>query len=87
MDTLRQVLRIVDEVLSLHGRSAAFTADTHLLGAVAEFDSMAVVSLIATIEEHFGILIDDDDIDGQTFATIGTLVAFVNAKLGLPLRD
>lgn len=81
MDSTREVLRILDEVLSLGGRGAAFTRDTHLVGALPEFDSMAVVSLITALEEQLGIVIDDDDIDGQTFATVGTLADFVSVKL------
>lgn len=81
MDITREVLRILDEVLSLGGRSAAFTRDTHLVGALPEFDSMAVVSLITALEVQFGIVVDDDDIDGQTFATVGTLADFVRGKL------
>lgn len=81
MDSTREVLRIMDEVLSLGGRSAAFTRDTHLVGALPEFDSMAVVSLITALEEQLGIVIDDDDLDGQTFATVGALADFVSSKL------
>ncbi len=81
MDTTREVVRVLDEVLSLNGRSAAFTRDTHLVGAVPEFDSMAVVSLITALEEQFGIVIYDDDVDGQTFATVGSLADFVSSKL------
>ena len=45
-----------------------------------ELDSMAVVTLITTLEEQFGIVVDDDDIDGDTFANVGALVAFVSTK-------
>lgn len=75
------MLRVVDEVLSLNGRSASFTRDTLLLGAVPELDSMAVVTLITTLEEQFDLVVDDDDIDGTTFATIGSLTDFVSGKL------
>ena len=78
---MKQVLGMLDEVLSLNGRSANFTAATHLLGAIPELDSMAVVSLITGIEERFGVVVEDDEIDGATFATVGSLVAFVNGKL------
>jgi acyl carrier protein len=44
-------------------------------------DSMAVVSLLTSLEERFGITIEDDEVDGQIFATVGSLVAFVDAKL------
>lgn len=81
LDITQEVLRVLDEVLSLSGRSAAFTRDTPLLGAIPELDSMAVVSLITTLEDQFGLVVDDDDIDGTTFASVGSLADFVSAKL------
>jgi acyl carrier protein len=81
MDVHQEVLRVLDEVLSLGGRSAAFGRDTPLLGAIPELDSMAVVTLITTLEDQLGITVDDDDIDGDTFASVGALVDFVSAKL------
>lgn len=81
VDTQTQVLRILDEVLSLGGRALKFDAATPLLGAIPELDSMAVVTLITTLEERFGIAIDDDEISGDTFATVSSLNALVTAKL------
>ena len=81
VDVMREVLQLLDGTLSLAGRSAAFVSATPLLGSVPELDSMAVVSVITGLEDHFGIVIDDDDIDGQTFATVGSLVDFVKTKL------
>ncbi|MET0518224.1 MAG: phosphopantetheine-binding protein [Burkholderiaceae bacterium] len=81
MDTQQQVLRLLDEVLSLDGRSASFQRATPLLGALPELDSMAVVSLITAMEEQLGLSVDDDEIDGATFATVGSLSDFVAAKL------
>ena len=81
MDLTNEIVQVLAEVLGLHDRSAAFERDTPLLGAVAELDSMAVVTLITRIEDRFGIVVDDDDIDGATFATVGTLVDFVDGKL------
>jgi acyl carrier protein len=34
------------------------------------------------MEDRFGFVVDDDEIDGATFATVGSLVAFVQGKLG-----
>ena len=81
MDVLQAVRGVLDEVLSLNGRAAAYTRDTHLLGALPELDSMAVVALIAAIEDRFGIAIDDEEISGDNFATVGTLADFVAAQL------
>lgn len=76
-----QVLRLLDEVLGLGGRSTSFTRQTALLGAIPELDSMVVISLITAMEEQFGVTVDDDEIDGQTFATVGSLVDFVSEKV------
>ena len=81
MNVHNEVLRVLDEVLSLGGRALSFGRDTPLLGAIPELDSMAVVTLITTLEEQLGISVDDDDIDGNTFATVGTLVDFASGKL------
>lgn len=81
MDIKSEIFGLLDEVLSLNGRTAAFTADTALLGAIPELDSMAVVALITGMEERFGFIVDDDEIDGAAFATIGTLITFVEEKL------
>lgn len=77
----QEVLRILDDVLGLKGRAQAFSSATPLLGALPELDSMAVVALITTLEERFGFAIADDEIDGEVFASVGTLVAFVQHKL------
>lgn len=82
MDIKKEVLAVLDEVLSLNGRTADFALDTPLLGAVPELDSMAVVGVINLLEERFGVVVEDDEIDGATFATVGSLVAFVEGKLG-----
>lgn len=82
MNVRAEVLSLLDEVLSLRGRAAGFGDDTPLLGSIPELDSMAVVSLITAMEGRFGITVDDDEIDGDTFATVGKLRAFVESKLG-----
>jgi acyl carrier protein len=79
---LDHVKRLLDEVLSLDGRAQSFDRGTALLGALPELDSMAVVSLITALEEQLGLVVDDDDIDGDTFATVGSLADFVSARLG-----
>lgn len=77
MQVADELKTILDDVLSLGGRAKDFNADTALLGAIPELDSMAVVSLITAVEERFGVEIADDEIDGSVFATFGSLLAFV----------
>ena len=78
---LEEVKAVLVDVLNLGDAGAALVPDSPLLGALPELDSMAVVSVIAALEERFGIMVDDDDISASTFATLGSLSAFVNAKL------
>jgi len=81
LNTEKEVLSLLDEILSLNGRSAEFSTNTPLLGAIPELDSMAVVALITGMEERFGFSVDDDEIEGSTFATVGSLVEFVEGKM------
>ena len=81
MNISQNVLQVLDSVLALGGRTTTFGRETALLDAVPELDSMAVVSLITALEEHFGMVIDDEDIEGATFATVGSLSDFIGAKL------
>ena len=81
MDVQAEVLKVLDEVLSLRGRSAQFSAGTPLLGSIPELDSMAVVGVITTLEERFGIVVEDDELDGSTFATVGSLSDFIRGKI------
>ncbi len=72
---LRDVLGIAAE------RVADFTYDTELFGALPELDSMAVAGLLTELEDRLGIMIDDDDVDADIFATLGDLVDFATGKL------
>jgi acyl carrier protein len=80
--TSDDVCRILVEVLGIDTAKMRLNEDTRLLGSLPEFDSMAVVSVLTAIEDHFGIVVDDDEVDGAIFETVGTLVAFVAAKGG-----
>lgn len=81
MNVHNEVLSALDETLSLGGRALAFDRATPLLGAVAELDSMAVVTLLTTLEDRLGIVVGDDEVDGRTFESVGNLVDFVTSKL------
>ncbi len=81
MDISREVREVLTQVLGLGDSGAALTPDSPLLGVIPELDSMVVVTLITTLEERFGIAIDDGDIDGATFATVRSLIDFVRSKL------
>lgn len=79
--TITDVKKILIEVLNLGEYGEELDTNSILLGGLAELDSMAVVSVIAKLEEHFGFTIEDDEINGQVFETLGSLSYFVDGKL------
>lgn len=81
MNVEQEVINTLRSVLAFEGGSPALNTDTALLGSIPELDSMAVVSILTALEERFGIVVDDDEVDGRTFASVGSLTSFVQAKL------
>lgn len=76
--TVRAVLA---DVLGLSAdRVAAFTPVTPLFGVLPELDSMAVAGLLTEIEDRLGILIEDDEVDGDMLETFGALTEFAANK-------
>ena len=41
---------------------------------------MAVAGLLTEIEDRLGIVVEDDEVDGDLLADYGSLLAFVEAK-------
>jgi len=82
MRFLEEVKALLTDTLYLGERGAELQVDSHLLGSLPELDSMAVISLVAAIEEHFGIQMEDDDISADTFATVGSLAEYIDRKKG-----
>jgi acyl carrier protein len=78
-NAVRAVLR---DVLSIDAaRADAFTESTELFGALPELDSMAVAGLLTELEDRLGIVIDDDDVDGDLLATFGSLTDYAVLKV------
>jgi acyl carrier protein len=81
MNLPQQVSEIISNTLQIDQSARTLDQETALIGAIPEFDSMAVVSIITALEERFGFAVDDDEIDASIFETVGTLVTFVEGKL------
>jgi acyl carrier protein len=78
---VEDIRRILGDTLQLGPRADQLTANSPLLGAIPEFDSMAVVTVLTMVEEEFGITIDDDEVSAEIFETVGTLAGFVDRKV------
>ena len=81
MSTIEDVKTVLADSLQLGQRARSFTPSTQLLGSLPELDSMAVITVIGAIEQHFGIVVNDDEISAETFETVGSLCEFVDRKL------
>lgn len=81
MNLIENVLSVIDSALHLQGRTSNFNSNTALLGALPELDSMAAVSLITALENHFGITFQDEAISGAAFSTVGSLCDLVAETL------
>jgi acyl carrier protein len=82
MSDVAQVREILRHTLQLGARADALGPETPLLGAIPELDSMAVVAVLTTIEERYGVTIDDGDVSAQVFETVGSLADFIAAQAG-----
>ena len=71
MGTQTEVISILQSTLGLPEGAIVPHSDTPVLGAIPEMDSMSVVSILITFEEQYGIVIDDDEVDADVFATVG----------------
>lgn len=81
MNALQLTQHLIRTSLNLDS-TVTLSEDTYLMGGFPEFDSLTIASLIEQIEESTGCEIDDDEISGETFETVGSLAAFVQEKLG-----
>jgi acyl carrier protein len=63
----------------LFGRSETLTDDVPLLGNVV--DSQGVIELIVFVQQRFAIEVDDEEVTTENFASLKSVVAFVEKKL------
>ena len=76
-----EVRAVLGQALHLGDRTTTLQVDTRLLGEMPELDSMAIVTIITSLEETYGFTVEDDEISADTFFTLGTVVEFVERKV------
>ncbi|HTW16409.1 MAG TPA: acyl carrier protein [Nocardioides sp.] len=81
-DLVPQVRSLLVRVLGIEEREHLLDASTPLLGELPELDSLAVVELAVALEEEFDIVVDDADVTGELFATVGSLAEYVADRAG-----
>lgn len=80
MSLQQEVKNLLKETLQLD-EVESWDLETEILGSIAEFDSMAIVTILTMVEESYGIMIEDDEVSAEVFETLGSLVDFINEKV------
>ena len=78
--TLTDVIEVLARTLGIEDRAKDLGRATGLFGELPELDSLGVVELAAALEDHFDIVIDDDDFTGEVFESVGTLTDFISSR-------
>ena len=81
MQVMTGVKRALQEALQIGSRVDSFSESTALFGSIPEFDSMAVVTVVTSLEQQFDLQIEDDEITAEIFETLGSLTRFIEQKL------
>lgn len=82
---LADVIAVLTATLGIEHRAGELERDTGLFGELPELDSLGVVELVVALEQRFDIEIDDADLTGEVFETVGTLTDFVDERQGAGL--
>ncbi len=85
----KQYDQIVETILNILSEKIMFgvkyderiNADTALLSSGVGLDSVAVLQLIAAIEDQFGVFFDDTDLSIELFKNVGSLSKAVQQKI------
>jgi acyl carrier protein len=78
--TLDAVKAVVVDTLGVEDRADTLDAASPLLGSLPELDSLGVAELVVALEQRFDVEFDDDDVSADTFETLGSLAAVVEAR-------
>lgn len=78
--TFVEVREVVTTQLGIEDRADQLQPSTPLFGSIPELDSMAVLELISELEQRFGIEVQEDEITGDVFDTLGNLTEYVQSK-------
>ncbi len=76
-----EIKQLLIDTLSLDIMPNEMDDDALLLGDIPEFDSMAVVSVITSLEETYGFTSADDELTAEVFESIETVVNFVQQHI------
>lgn len=82
MDIKNKLSGIIARIGEMSPEQVGDTAGKYLIEDYS-FDSVKLVQLIVEIEDEFGIVIDDDEIDTEKINSLDTLLQTITNKVSL----
>ena len=78
--TFEAVKDVLVQTLDLDDTTAStLTPSTELLGSLPGLDSMSVMLLLTALAERFEFDVEDVELSGEAFETLGSLTEFIEA--------
>lgn len=75
-----QIVTLLDSAIGLKGRSKYWGHQTRLYDNLPELDCMTVVNFMVALEEKLNITIHYEDYNSEVFATVKSLVEYIDCK-------
>ena len=80
MDITETIREFMANELSEQGFTDSITNDESLIDSYI-LDSLSILMLITFLDEKFGIIPNDDEINPEQFETINKIKAFIQSKI------
>jgi acyl carrier protein len=81
VDALTLAQKLVASCLQLGDQAGQLDGNTQLLGGFPEFNSLTITAIVSSIEDELDCDVDDEEISGEIFETLGTLASFIDGKM------
>jgi acyl carrier protein len=79
VDTTERIRGFIREELGFSGPPAELDEDRHLIDA-GILDSLGIFRLVGFLEDDMGIVVEDDELLPENFASIRAITSFIAAK-------
>jgi acyl carrier protein len=80
MNALEVAKNVVKVCLQQGENFDNLSAETPLMGAIPEFNSLTIVTIVTTLEEQLGCEILDEELEAEIFESLGSLAEFIETK-------
>jgi acyl carrier protein len=76
-----QIKEIIIREVGLEMAPEEIADDEFLLGGGLNLDSVIIIELVLSLEEHFDFVFEDEDISRELFSSVKSVADFIRSKL------